>query len=371
MFENKSVLSAEVTEILNMLSYKRPAWSATEEHWIKKFIMPMRDHENVTNHWVDKTGNLFFEVCGGSKQLFTAHTDTMHWRGNAAKGTAMTSLAAGFSRPLVDTGTIEKQKVVYDPFMGVAYKDDNEPLGADDGVGVWLCLEIIRGGVPCTVAFYRAEERGGIGSSASAQEDEKFYNQFTSAVAFDRRGTKDIITHQRGGRCASNIWAEALAESLNAHGLEYAPCNGGVFTDTANLTSLVPECSNLSVGYQHEHSGDETQDVEHLLALRDAIINVDWGSLPIVREPGVSEFGLWMPSGRKWCSPAPLFDDGKDWGDSWKTPKVEDEQEILAFEEICAMSLKEMEDFAYDYPELFARSVYAMLQYDPESDGDE
>jgi hypothetical protein len=103
-------------------------------------------------------------------------------------------------------------------------------------------------------------------------------------VAFDRKGTGDIIDHQRGGRCCSDIFVKALSAQLKEQGLTYAAATGS-FTDTANYRDTIPECTNLSCGYYNEHGPSEWLDVAHLHALRDAVVKIDWESLPAARDP--------------------------------------------------------------------------------------
>jgi hypothetical protein len=327
MFQQR--IDAEVKTLLDMLTYKRPAYSEGEEAFLGRFVRPYATHPNVTETWTDESGNLFFEVKGGGQQLFTCHSDTVH------------------AKSMSDTPESHKQEVIYDANMMLAYKDDGLPLGADDGAGVWLCMQIIEAGLPCTVAVFRAEERGGVGSSASAEASPDFYRQFDSAVAFDRRGASDIITNQAAGRCASDTWAMALADQLNAHGLDYEPCDGGIFTDTANLTRLVPECSNISVGYENEHSGNETLDVTHLLALRDAVLNVDWSTLPIKRDPNKAD--AW----------ADLYGSSHvgfrlDFGQHY-------EPTTYTVEDLINMSQAELADAAALDPDEFAAAVYQLI----------
>lgn len=261
-------------KLLDMLTYRRPAGSETEFEFLERFILC--DPRAV----MDEHRNIIICTSQASRTLFSCHTDTVH----RAEG---------------------RQQLVCDANLGVIYKSDGDPLGADDGAGVWLMLEMIAADVPGTYIFHYGEERGGIGSSAKAGADDvTWFNQFDRAVAFDRRGTGDVITHQGWGRCCSDKFAEELAAQLNLHGMDYAPNAGGIFTDTANYTELIPECTNLSVGYDGEHTKGETQDVFHLLALRDAVIRVDWEALPVVRvaEPSYAGYGAlfeadWPPSG--------------------------------------------------------------------------
>jgi len=359
----------EVETLLAMLTYKRAAYSAGEEAFLDRFVRPYSEHPNVTDHWTDDSGNLFFEVNGGSKQLFTCHSDTVHGRSSYGKATVV---------PLTDKLVVEPavenhhhQEVIYDANLMLIYKDDGEPLGADDGSGVWLCLEIIKAGLPCTIAIFRSEERGGVGSSNSARDAADFYREFDSAVAFDRRGTEDIITHQAGTRCCSDKFAEALADSLNKSGLSYKPCDGGIFTDTANLTHLIPECLNLSCGYFSEHSGDETQDVGHLFALRDAILKVDWAALPIERDPSVVEelpwsgFGYasggWLTS-KKSDGFMSSVDDDYDFRFRKSSPATKYESATsYDINDLYYMTLQEMVEAAAFFPDEFAEVVFRLL----------
>jgi hypothetical protein len=60
----------------------------------------------------------------------------------------------------------------------------------------------------------------------------------------------------------------------------------GIFTDSASYTDLIPECSNLSIGYQNEHSTRETLDLNYLEDVIQRLITVDWNAVPVVRVPG-------------------------------------------------------------------------------------
>ena len=191
------------------------------------------------------------------------------------------------------------QKVIYDKSMGMFLKDDKLPLGADDGAGVWLMLEMIDAQVPGSYIFHRGEERGGIGSSGMARDHKDWLSRFKWAIAFDRRGSCDVITEMACGTVCSKVFANALAKKINASNdvnkltlLEYAPNDTGLFTDTANYRGIIPECTNVSCGYDMEHTSNETLDWWHLSALRDAVIGAfqeGTGDLPVERDPTIQE----------------------------------------------------------------------------------
>ena len=51
------------------------------------------------------------------------------------------------------------------------------------------------------------------------------------------------------------------------------------------MFDCVPECVNVSVGYYNEHTSRESLDLTYLLKLSEAVLIIDWNSLPTVRNP--------------------------------------------------------------------------------------
>ena len=301
----------------DMLRYKRPHNSSTEADWIERFIKPYQPYAIddaalvVLVHNPDGTY---------PKVMFSCHTDTVHR----------------------DDG---RQHICYNRSKQEYYKKDGKPLGADDAAGAWLMLEMMDNQVPGAYVFHRAEECGGIGSTHIADHYPAFLKQFSYAVAFDRRGSVSVITHQGFSRCASDEFAQALADAINEDGISmYEPDDTGVFTDTANYTHIIPECTNIACGYANEHSGNETLHLPTLFALRDACIRIDWQSLPAVRDPSVKEMkeSTWNYN---WTG----YDYGKD--DTGLT--------------LYTMTRSEMEDMAYTDPETFVALVRMELFDEP------
>ena len=291
---------------------------------------------------MDTHGNVWITVGEGSRTLFCAHTDTVH------------------------DSKLSVQQVWYDPNTQELFKDKDDEqqacLGADDGAGIWLLLEMINAGVPGTYVFFRGEERGGVGSSGAAVSEAERFVGIDRAIAFDRRGLSDVITHQGGTRCASDDFAKALAAEFNSkgHALEYKPCDSGVFTDTANLTDIVPECTNISCGYYSEHSSSETLNLGHLLVLRDACVKADWENLPTVRKAGEYD-SLWG---------------GYDWRDygyggygsrtTDYTPKRTKSRYASMYDDVevndlVSMSVEEIDDFVYENPDRASELIRIML----------
>ena len=211
----------------------------------------------------DEAGNLHVDarVDATHRTLFVAHVDTVHREDGANK--------------------IRKT-------AGKWYAD-GAVLGADDGAGVAILMHLLCGGVPAYYVFTQGEECGGIGARALAK-DELLLSEFDRAIAFDRRGLDSVITHQGYGRCCSDEFAQALADELcSGNVLMYLGDDTGVYTDTAEFVDVIPECTNISVGYNFEHSVQEELNIHHFTALADAVLTVPWDSLPTTRDPKVIE----------------------------------------------------------------------------------
>jgi hypothetical protein len=236
--------------LLDILSTGRPWGGVNENALAEKYIDPL------PGCVIDKEGNRIISVGDSYSHAFSCHLDTVHPKDTKHR------LAL-----IKDTHTV--------------FNYDDGILGADDGAGVWTLLMLLKHGVPGLYLFHVGEEKGGVGSSHIAENNPGLLEPIDMILAFDRRGTKDIITSQMTGTCCSDEWANALSKQLD---MGHKPAAGS-FTDTANYTSLVAECSNISIGYENEHSKYETQDVEYLAKLVDKLIEVDWAALPVKRDP--------------------------------------------------------------------------------------
>jgi hypothetical protein len=318
-----------------MLRWRRPHGSQTEKEWVDRFIVKPYDAWPIE---CPKTEDVFAWVitvppADGtiSKVMFSCHVDTVHQREG-------------------------RQKITYNMATNCYGKNDGEPLGADNAAGVWLLLEMIDRKVPGTYFFHRGEEKGGIGSDGIAGYYEKVLHQFDMAIAFDRKATWSVITHQWGGRCCSDAFAVALAEGLNNVNEDFMYCNddSGLFTDTANYTHVIPECTNVSVGYYDEHTGRERLDLEHLFALRDALPQIAWHALPVKRDPSVVERDDWELDVRFTSKTSALTHGSK---------YAMDEGDLRSYD-LGSMTRQEMEHLCYDDPELFIDLVRYEVQGD-------
>ena len=196
---------------------------------------------------------------GESRTMFTSHLDTVE------------NYRSGVSK-----------KIYLDPVTNQVFAHD-KVLGADDGAGVALLCHMIENKVAGHYFFFAGEEIGGIGSSYLAENFETLFPELEldRAIAFDRKGTSDVIVEQFCGGCCSEDFALELCSEL---GTEFCPAVG-TFTDTANFVEFIPECTNVSIGYYNEHSKKEYLDLKYLQELSEKVCKIDWEALPTVRNP--------------------------------------------------------------------------------------
>lgn len=239
-----------------MLTYKRPHNSESEREFLARFVA------NIPGIKKDVFGNLYVQI-GDSDTLYSCHVDTVH----------------------KDSGRQDIYQI-----DDLIVSDGKNVLGADCAAGVWLLRKLIYAKKPGLYVFHRAEEIGGKGSLAFRKEHN--LSQYSRAIAFDRRGKGDVITYQSGDRCCSDKFGLALANALN---LDHTLSPHGSFTDTAIYTGDIGECTNVSVGYDDEHTASESVDLEYLSRLFDAVLHADIDALPTERKPGDSEsyWGDW------------------------------------------------------------------------------
>lgn len=210
--------------------------------------------------FIDEYGNYYVQI-GNSKTAFACHLDTC----------------------------CQKQvDVVHVIDDNIIKTDGKSVLGADDKAGMTILLYMIENKIPGLYCFFIGEEVGCIGSSMASND--KWFKSYDKMISFDRRGTNSIITYQSSKRSCSDDFGNELASRLNKYDLSYEIDDSGVYTDSAEFVKVIPECTNISVGYYNEHRFNEYQDIEHLILLANASINIDWETLPVKRNPNTTEY---------------------------------------------------------------------------------
>lgn len=252
-------------ELLEMLSYCRPAGSRHEREFIDRYVLTL---PGVHSDYCKPFSNWHVEIGDSPDILWSCHTDTVHRESRRQN--------------------VREKKGVYR-----LHKRERRSncLGADDTAGVYILRQMILAGVPGHYVFHACEEHGGKGSSALAVCHPSWLAGFKYAIAVDRAGFRDVITHQMNGRTASDLFAWSLADALEktGHVYDYRPDSTGMYTDTAEYSDIIGECTNLSVGYLDAHSHRESLDREHVDELLKALIALDQSSLQSDRLPGTDD----------------------------------------------------------------------------------
>lgn len=271
----------DIASLIDILSWRRAYNTASE----MEFIVTTLDGINGMNF--DECGNRFLRIDNpdGSQSnvMWSCHTDTVH----------------------SPTKDVPRQNIKWDAGQNILMLNEGKAgqcLGADDGAGLWLMLQMIKANKPGLYIFHRGEERGGIGSRWIEKNTPELLDGIEYAIAFDRKDLSSIITFQGGTRCCSDDFGNSLAIALNRAGLDMKLDTTGSFTDTAVYTDLVAECTNVSVGYYNQHGPRETLDVRHMIKLLDAIMQVDpEADFLRVRTPGEyeSKYKAWTYNGAR------------------------------------------------------------------------
>lgn len=212
----------------------------------------------------DSIGNYYYEI-GNSESLFTTHLDTY-------------------------SAKLEKVNHVID--KDDPYKigtDGTTILGGDNKLGCTILIGMIKNNIPGTYYFFLGEEpilSGGLYGSKNALElNPDFFTKFKRCIAFDRRGYGSIVVRQMGRMCCSPEFAKAIAEEFDIRGIKWDSEGGyGYYTDTAVFMDVIPECTNLSAGGFNEHYTTEWVDLNYTYQVYQAALEMDWESLPVVRE---------------------------------------------------------------------------------------
>jgi hypothetical protein len=249
----------KLKDLIEILTWCRGAGTASERKFVEEFIATV--HPNI---YPDEYGNYHLTLGHEPKILWSCHTDTV----TRKEG-------------------LQNVKWIGKGVLGLNNPQSGQCLGADNGAGVWIMLELIKANKPGHYVFHRDEEIGGLGSQWISKNNYVLPKSIKCAIAMDRCGTEDIITHQMYQRTASDAFANSLMLQL-PNGMRKD--DTGVFTDTANYVDIIGECTNLACGYERNHGPQETLNTRHLRDLRDALLNLDESKLEFERKPGEEDY---------------------------------------------------------------------------------
>jgi di/tripeptidase len=116
--------------------------------------------------------------------------------------------------------------------------------------------------VPGVYVFHRNEERGCLGAKYIVEHADEYpwLPHVQCCVSFDYPGKYEVVSHQMGVRCASDVFCRAFAARFDK---PMHVTRKGIMTDSYVYREVVPNCINVSVGYEDAHTPHEWQDVPY------------------------------------------------------------------------------------------------------------
>lgn len=240
--------SIDMTNLKKILSVKRPS-SGRGQY---ELLSSLRDEASKANIKVFCESKKYLILKIGELNIgYVAHLDTVH-------------RTEGPQDIIVHNGKVSA--------VGA------ECLGADDGAGIWLLVEMMRAKKPGYYVFTTDEEIGCVGAEKMVEEigESEWYKDIQWFVEFDRKGTAEVIYDNFGGLCASKEDAQTMCDFL---GLGHVPSAHGCFTDIVAFAKTTRACLNISAGYKGAHTPQEELDLSYLFRLRNKICSLDWSTL--------------------------------------------------------------------------------------------
>jgi tripeptide aminopeptidase len=229
-----------LTDVLSVEAYYDKDQATID--FIMKYMEKLVEEQpkEVFDLYFDEAGNLYVSKNTPPKGKYypcsVAHCDTVHKiTGNLVivnlKDQILTGMDAVTARP--------------------------SGCGGDDGVGVYINLEMLRRLKYVKCAFFRNEEGGMVGSS---QADMGFFEDVAFVLQADRMGNSDFIRYTNNVTVYSKAFGKAVRPILNLY--KYAPCDG-LATDVGQLkiNGLEVSCANVSCGYYRPHADSEYVDL--------------------------------------------------------------------------------------------------------------
>ena len=250
--EPKTILDVPEPILWAILGTKRPHLSRGIQTIMKR-IETFAPKGSIVS--VDVYNNLWIDCRGetGSKTMFAAHLDTVE--------------RSGQEGPI---------NLFYYP-SGWIDTAGTAIMGADDGAGVAMLVSLMINNVPGLYLFTQGEECGGLAAKGAAK-DPRILTGLDRCIAFDRKGSTDIVADQARGVLASKAFVTDLAAKLGM-GHKWST---GSYTDSSEFSDSIKEIVNISIGYINNHCVNERLDYLYFKSLRAACLKMDWESLPTV-----------------------------------------------------------------------------------------
>ena len=159
-------------------------------------------------------------------------------------------------------------------------------LGGDDRCGVAIALSLMQAGIPANYAFFDEEEYGAGGSKDFLIETPWIAKESSCYIGLDRKGHEDAAVY--------NYRSDKLLDIVGAYGFKEA---NGTMTDVSVIEEDFPKaCVNLSVGFNHEHTSNETIHIDIVMNTLQAmkeIVDTCTGIYFDDLESVSGDYGIW------------------------------------------------------------------------------
>lgn len=127
-------------------------------------------------------------------------------------------------------------------------------LGADDGIGICIALQLLNKLEDIKVIFTTKEEAGGIGAYTACYNID-FFKNVNFFIQADRKGNSDLITNTNGIKSGSIDFVSDISDLSEKYGYKE---NTGTFTDVGIFAEEFQLSGvNVSCGYRNEHTKSE------------------------------------------------------------------------------------------------------------------
>lgn len=307
--------------------------------------------------------NYLIDVSKGgetSPVLYVAHYDTVD-RDNAFArtryGTKLTQLDTDTQDRLYKSVIVEDNIASLDMLSVV--NTGAACLGADDGAGLAVMLNLLQRGVLGGYCFTTGEECGGIGAQEVIRDKrgKAFLKQYKISIEIDRRGKDEIVYEQSAGECASVEFTQWLCDELK---MGHKPSAFGSYTDVSDFAEFICENVNISAGYIGAHTTNEQVCLDYLDRLAESLSKVNWDITKVKRKE--NDYGFKVP-GRNYYGYDDLYD---GWDKATAYTQADDVKNYLALSDEDIDALKRIcmvNDNFFNYVVAFPIETLADLDH--------
>jgi len=204
-------------DLINVL--KVPSMSK-KEYYMRKFIIKKLKEINVP-YTEDETGNIYNLI--PNTPLLSAHMDTV-----------------GDVEDMAVLNFVHEENGIISGFGNI---------GADDKVGIFVILELLKRYENISYVFTVQEETGSVGARMFVNNNSELLNELLYCIVIDRRGDSDIISTQND-YCVQEFENDILSVITG-----FKPALGSI--SDADVFNDYLSCINISCGYYKPHTQEE------------------------------------------------------------------------------------------------------------------